>query len=60
MTLSKGDCLFIPSFWWFQLQVADADKLATTFEHSLLIRYGYDVSSTWVDLIMYGTNNSLL
>lgn len=59
MTLSKGDCVFVPSFWWYQVEVPKTEK-GKKKRHALIVKYEYDVSSTWIDLVMYGINNGIL
>lgn len=55
VTLEAGDCVFVPSYWWYQVAVPKEPQ-----ELALLATYQYDVASAWVDLVMYGVQNQLL
>ncbi len=54
--LEAGDCVFVPSYWWYQVAIPKNEQK----DHGLVVTFKYDVSSTWVDLVMYGVQNQLL
>ena len=53
MTLDKGDCIYIPAYWWYQIEASAA-------ETTLTVTHWYDIGSTWVELIFNGIEQNLL
>lgn len=47
MITGRGDCIFIPAYWWYQLKT-------TKTEDTLVVTYKYDVASSWLQMIMSG------
>jgi Cupin-like domain len=65
MTLAAGDCIYIPSYWWYQLEVPTEPREANTSqssvpENSLIVTYWYNSTSSWLDLVMHGVSNNIL
>lgn len=66
MTLEAGDCIYIPSYWWYQLEVPvepqDEHNIQQSYQpdNSLIVTYWYDSTSTWLDLVMHGISNNIL
>ena len=53
VALDKGDCIYIPAFWWYQIEASAA-------ETTLTVTHWYDIGSTWVELIFNGIEQNLL
>ena len=53
VTLDKGDCIYIPAYWWYQIE-------ASAEEATLTVTHWYDISSTWVELIFNGIEENIL
>ena len=53
ITLLKGDCMYIPAYWWYQIEGPPDDL-------SLTVSYWYDVGSSWMRLIFDGIENNAL
>ena len=47
-TLNKGDCVFVPSLYWFQYE--------TQGDESTLLAFEYQPSSKFVDLLFKAIN----
>lgn len=50
-TLEKGDCVFIPSLYWFQWE--------TQGHRSIIMSWDYSASSVLVDLFFQAINQNL-
>ena len=53
MELTAGDCIYIPAYWWYQLEISDDYK-------TLVVTHWYDVASTWLKMVMTGIENDIL
>ena len=53
ITLSPGDCLYVPSHWWHQRRSSDEQR-------TLVVNHWYDSSSSWADLVIEGLNEGKL
>ena len=51
--LSAGDCVYIPNYWWVQIK-SDPTQLSVGVTH------WYEISSTFVDLVMRGVRKNEL
>ncbi len=49
VVLEKGDCLFLPSFWWYNYQSEEGNNIMVTFV--------YKPHSRWVELLMKGVED---
>ena len=47
VVLEKGDCLFIPSYWWYNLKTEEK-------KNNILVTFVYKSQSRWVELLMKG------
>ena len=43
--LNPGDCLYIPSYWWMQIEGKDEMSIGVTF--------WYGVTSEWIKVIFH-------
>jgi len=50
ITLSKGDCLLIPSYWWFSYRTKNN-------EHFVNLKLEFESHSRWVSAIFQGLQN---
>jgi len=46
IVLEKGDCFYIPSYWWYSMK--------TNEKNNILVTYAYKTHSRWVELLMKG------
>lgn len=53
MELMAGDCIYIPAYWWYQLEISDDSN-------TLVVTHWYDVASTWLKMLMTGIENDIL
>lgn len=53
VTLGPGDCLFVPSHWWYQ-------SLSSKDGESISVTHWYESSSTWADAIFEGISDNKL
>ena len=53
MVVDAGDCIFIPAYWWHQIETSDE-------MNTVLVTYYYDVASSWLKLVMEGIANDIL
>lgn len=53
MELTAGDCIYIPAYWWYQLEISDDSN-------TLVVTHWYDVASTWLKMVMTGIENDIL
>ncbi len=51
--LGPGDCMYVPNYWWVQVSSSET-------ELTVGVTHWYEVSSTWVDLIMKGIRSGSL
>ena len=68
--LKRGDCLYIPAYWWYQTQTLtpkkpqEPEKLAAYEEQvknmSISVDFWYEVHSYWLDNMMQGIQNGHL
>jgi len=50
--VEKGDCLYLPDYWWVQNE--------TQSEESTWITFGYETSSKLTDLLFAGIDEGML
>lgn len=53
VTLSQGDCLYLPAHWWLQTESA-------LEEPTIVLNHWYESSSSWADIIMSGISQNKL
>jgi len=53
VSLSAGDCVYVPSHWWYQIEVP-SDPTLKKNPNSLIVTLAYSMTSTWVDLVNHG------
>ena len=53
ISLKPGDCLYVPPYWWTQIQSSDE-------EVSIGVTFWYECSSSWLELFMKGVHSNLL
>jgi hypothetical protein len=51
ITLSKGDCLYLPAYWWFSTKTEEG-------KHFAYVKFEYKSHSRWVDYIIKGLETS--
>jgi hypothetical protein len=56
VALDKGDCVYVPPFWWYQVETPEQE----TNQINAIVKYTYVESTTWVDMLMYGMENGLI
>ena len=71
--LQPGDCVYIPAFWWFQIQTVTPRKPRASAskeeklkfkqkvkELSVSADFWYEVHSFWLEHVFYGIENQFL
>jgi len=49
--LRDGDCLYLPAYWWYQIETAPVTTIVLT--------YWYTVASEWLKLMFYGLEENM-
>ena len=70
--LKPGDCIYIPAYWWYQVQTLTPKKvgpesgeeydqyLEQIKKLSVTVDFWYHVHSHWLENMFYGIENKLL